>query len=334
MEETGGATGGETILEVSGLDVTIRKKKANLFAVRDVCFSLREGTTLGVVGESGSGKSMTALAVMRLLAEPVCRISRGEALFQGRDLRTLSPREMRAIRGNNMAMIFQEPMTSLNPVLTIGYQIQETLLCHEKISPREARSRCVGLLEKVGIPLPEQRLREYPYQLSGGMRQRVMIAMALACHPRLLICDEPTTALDVTIQSQILSLINELKKETRAAVMLITHDMGIIGEMADQVLVMYAGMVMEYAAITGLLEEPLHPYTAALIDSIPSLTEQRETLREIPGSVPSLDELPPGCLFHTRCAYCREICRTGIPGLTSYRGRTVRCWKYTPRWER
>jgi peptide/nickel transport system ATP-binding protein/oligopeptide transport system ATP-binding protein len=331
VKETG--VNPHVLLDVQGLDVTIRTKNGPLFAVRDLSFTLAAEETLGVVGESGSGKSMTALAIMRLLAEPVCHITGGHIFFRDRDLRTLPAGDMRLIRGKSIAMIFQEPMTSLNPVLTVGYQLNEAIRCHEKISRREAWNRSVQLLQKVGISLPEQRLREYPYQLSGGMRQRVMIAMALACRPQILICDEPTTALDVTIQSQILKLIATLKEETKTAVLLITHDMGVINEMADHVLVMYAGTIMEYAPAEDLFREPLHPYTIGLMASIPKLNEEREGLAEIPGTMPSPDAMPAGCLFHDRCTLARSVCKTQTPAMQLSAGRWVRCWQYTAAWE-
>ncbi|MDR2103357.1 MAG: ABC transporter ATP-binding protein [Treponema sp.] len=320
------------ILKVKELDVAIFTKTSRLPVVRDVSFTLAPGETLGLVGESGSGKSMTALAVMGLLTKPICRITGGQILFDQQDLAALTRREMQQVRGKSIAMVFQEPMTSLNPVLTIGYQIREAILCHEKISARDAKERSIELLKKVGIPLPEQRLHEYPHQLSGGMRQRVMISMALASHPRVLICDEPTTALDVTIQSQILDLISTLKTETKTGVLLITHDMGIIGEMANSVLVMYAGTIMEYARVEDLFQDPLHPYTIGLMTSIPRLTEERDTLVEIPGMVPSMDSLPAGCLFHDRCPFTRDICRMQMPHLNDWKGRKIRCWQYTPQW--
>jgi peptide/nickel transport system ATP-binding protein/oligopeptide transport system ATP-binding protein len=320
------------ILKVKELDVAIFTKTSRLPVVRDVSFTLAPGETLGLVGESGSGKSMTALAVMGLLTKPICRITGGQILFDQRDLTALTRREMQQVRGKSIAMVFQEPMTSLNPVLTIGYQIREAILCHEKISIRDAKERSIELLQKVGIPLPEQRLHEYPHQLSGGMRQRVMISMALASHPQVLICDEPTTALDVTIQSQILDLITTLKAETKTGVLLITHDMGIIGEMSNRVLVMYAGTIMEYAQVEDLFQNPLHPYTIGLMTSIPRLTEERDTLAEIPGMVPSMDSLPAGCLFHDRCPFTRDICRMQMPPMSDWERRKIRCWQYTSQW--
>jgi peptide/nickel transport system ATP-binding protein/oligopeptide transport system ATP-binding protein len=313
--------------------VTVRTKNGPLPVVRDLSFSLAAEETLGVVGESGSGKSMTALAIMRLLAEPACRITGGRILFRDKDLGSLPAGDMRRIRGKSIAMIFQEPMTSLNPVLTIGYQLNEAIRCHEKAGSRDIQNRSLHLLQKVGIPLPEQRMKEYPYQLSGGMRQRVMIAMALACRPQILICDEPTTALDVTIQSQILQLIAALKAETKTAVLLITHDMGVLSEMADHILVMYAGMVMEYARAEDLFRAPLHPYTIGLMASIPKLNEDQDALAEIPGTVPSPESLPGGCLFHDRCFLARPVCKARTPDMQAITGRMVRCWQYSSAWE-
>lgn len=323
----------DTVLQVEHLDVTIFTKGQQLPVVRDVSFSLARGKTLGIVGESGSGKSMTALSIMRLIEEPLCRITGGAVLFDGKDMTKEKEKQLQALRGNRIAMIFQEPMTSLNPILRVGFQISEALHRHRGMSWREAKAESIRLLELVNIPIPDRRYQEYPYQLSGGMRQRVMIAIALACNPEVLICDEPTTALDVTIQAQILSLIASIQKELGTAVLLITHDMGVVRESTDEVVVMYAGKIMERAPTAALFEAPLHPYTSGLIASIPKLSETKERLTEIPGDVPMLDSLPQGCLYHERCPYARELCRRISPELTEQAdGRAVRCLQYTSAW--
>lgn len=317
----------ETILNVEGLQVQFRAGKETLTALRDVSFDLKAGETIGIVGESGCGKSVTATAVMGLLPKGVGKVSGGSIAFQGRDLTRLSPEELRQIRGKKISMIFQDPMTALNPVYTIGRQLVEMLQAHSRLSRRDAWGFSIKMLEKVGIPVPEQRMREYPHQLSGGMRQRVMIAMALSVDPRLLIADEPTTALDVTIQAQILDLMNKLKSEYHTAIMMITHDMGVIAEVADQVMVMYAGEVVEYAPVRELFRSPTHPYTRGLIRSIPRLDEDAQTLYTIPGMVPGLNEMPQGCRFSTRCGHCTEQCRREVPPLTDYGGHKVRCFQ-------
>ena len=323
----------EKILEVKNLDVHFFTEEGKLPAIDKLSLSIRAGETLGIVGESGCGKSMTALAIMRLLSSPG-EITNGEILFKGQDLVKLSDDEMRKIRGNNIAMIFQEPMTSLNPVITVGKQIIEVIRTHNKdISKRESREKAIEMLKLVKIPLPEKRVDEYPHQLSGGMRQRVMIAIALACNPELLICDEPTTALDVTIQAQILRLINQLKKDTNSSAIMITHDMGVISQMADNVVVMYAGEVVEYTSARELFKNQLHPYTNGLINSIPKLNEEQEELEVIDGIVPLLSELPKGCLFNTRCKYVKDICREKRPSLIEFKeNHKVRCWKYSEEW--
>ena len=325
----------EKILEVKNLNVDFFTEEGVLPAIDNLSFSIKAGETLGVVGESGCGKSMTALAIMRLLSSPG-KITSGEILFKSKDLIKLSDDEIRKIRGNNIAMIFQEPMTSLNPVITVGKQIMEVLHAHNKeISKREARKKAIEILKLVKIPLPEKRIDEYPHQLSGGMRQRVMIAIALACNPELLICDEPTTALDVTIQAQILRLINQLKKKTNSSVIMITHDMGVISQMADNVIVMYAGEAVEYTSVKELFKNQLHPYTTGLINSIPKLNEEQEELEVIDGMVPLLSELPNGCLFNTRCNYAKDICREIRPSLIEFKeNHKVRCWKYSEEWDK
>ena len=295
----------------------------------DVGFELQRGQTLGVVGESGCGKSVTALAVMRLISQPPGRITGGRVMFDGRDLLSLPEAEMRRVRGNRISMIFQEPMTSLNPAYTVGDQIAEAVRLHEGLPREQSIARAVQMLEAVGIPAAAQRVHEYPHQFSGGMRQRVMIAMALACKPDVLIADEPTTALDVTVQAQIFDLIAELRERTGTAVMLITHDMGAIAEMADRVVVMYAGRIVEAGAVRDILGSPLHPYTRGLIACAPGrrTVAPGEPLEEIPGTVPSLLERGAGCLFADRCANVMPKCRQTLPPTTALPGgRQVSCW--------
>ncbi|HXZ37726.1 MAG TPA: ABC transporter ATP-binding protein [Thermodesulfobacteriota bacterium] len=298
-------------------------------AVDGVDLELKEGGTLGVVGESGCGKSVTALSVMRLIPDPPGKITQGEILFAGTNLLDLSEAEMRKIRGRSISMIFQEPMTSLNPVFQIGDQISEVLRLHEGLSRREAWDRSIEMLKLVGIPSPERRVQEYPHQLSGGMRQRAMIAMALACSPKLMIADEPTTALDVTIQAQILELINRLQREKGMSVILITHNLGVIAETAQKVAVMYAGRIVEYAEVKPIFGNPMHPYTQGLLKSIPRLDEdhaRKARLEAIPGLVPSLLELPKGCKFSNRCKYVFEKCGEEPQLIEAEPGHLVRCW--------
>jgi oligopeptide/dipeptide ABC transporter ATP-binding protein len=303
------------LLSVRGLRTTFRTEEGEFAAIDDVSFDLAEGEVLGIVGESGSGKSVTALSLLRLIPSPPGRIAGGEVVFDGRDLLTLPERRMREIRGAAISMIFQEPMTSLNPVFTVGDQIVETIRYHERIGQQAAVRRALDLLDQVGIPSPAQRLGEYPHQLSGGMRQRVMIAIALSCNPRLLLADEPTTALDVTIQAQILELLRSLQERFGMAVILITHDLGVVAEFVDRVLVMYAGRVVEQAAVHPIFEQPLHPYTEGLLGSNPSLDDERERLQVIPGVVPSPFALPPGCRYAPRCPYARPACDAADPPL-------------------
>jgi len=301
-----------------GKQFAARHGRGLVNAVQDVSFELVAGESLGVVGESGCGKSVTALSVMKLFPTPPGRIVAGQILWQGRDLVPLGAAEMRALRSKEIAMVFQEPMTSLNPVYTVGAQIAEVLRLHEKLNRRAALARTVEMLKLVRIPHPEQRVHAYPHQFSGGMRQRVMIAMALACNPKLLIADEPTTALDVTIQAQILELIGELKAKLGMAVLLITHAMGVIAETAQRVVVMYAGRVVEEAPVATLFAAPRHPYTQGLIRSIPRLDASalpRQRLDAIPGTVPSLLALPPGCRFAPRCPHARAACSAAVPAL-------------------
>jgi oligopeptide/dipeptide ABC transporter ATP-binding protein len=320
-----------TLLEISDLSVEFRIDGGYQRAVHSVSYALEEGETLGVVGESGCGKSVTALSAMRLLPEPAGRISGGAVRFQGRNLLELSEAEMQQVRGREISMIFQEPMASLNPVVTVGRQIAEAFTRHENVSNREAWERTVDVLRLVHIPEPERRAHEYPHQLSGGMNQRVVIAMALACGPKVLLADEPTTALDVTVQAQILDLMNELKEKLGTAIVLITHDMGIIAENARRVVVMYAGRKVEEAEVGELFSSPCHPYTSGLLGSIPRLgsaaDDSRQRLQEIPGIVPSPIELPKGCAFAPRCALADDQCEHARPELEQkHPGHYAACW--------
>jgi len=316
---------GQHLLEIDGLRTHFFTQDGVVKAVDGVSFGIRHGETLGVVGESGCGKSITALSVMRLIERPG-RVVEGSIRFAGRDLLALSDEEMRDVRGNAISMIFQEPMTSLNPVYACGDQIAEAVSLHEGIPRREADARAVEMLGQVGIPDPARRAREYPHQLSGGMRQRVMIAMALSTNPELLIADEPTTALDVTIQAQILELMKALRERNRMAIMLITHDLGVIAEMADHVVVMYAGKVVETADAVTVFERPHHPYAKGLLASIPRLGERRHRLQVIQGVVPNPLNLPRGCLFKRRCPYAMPVCDTPPPNQEVEPGHLSRCW--------
>ena len=307
------------LLSIRNLRVVFKTERGDVPAVDDVSFELASGEILGVVGESGSGKSVTALSIMGLLPRPPARIDRGSIWFEGQNLATFSANEMRQIRGSGIGMIFQEPMTSLNPVFTIGDQLMETVRVHQRVGPRQQRTRAIEMLERVGIAMAERRLDDYPHQLSGGMRQRVMIAMALMCNPRLLIADEPTTALDVTIQQQILELLLDLRDEFRMGIMIITHNMGVVAEMADRVVVMYAGKVVEQAPVNELFEQPAHPYTRGLLGSIPSLSEERKRLKTIPGTLPNPALLPPGCRFAPRCPWRIDACVSAVPPLANLR---------------
>jgi len=305
---------GDHLLEVKDLKMHFHTRDGVVKAVDGVSYTLDKGETIGVVGESGSGKSVTALTMMRLIEMPPGKIEGGDALFKGRSLIAMKDDEIRHIRGNEMAMIFQDPMTSLNPVYRVGRQIAEPLVVHKGMSKKEALARAVELLRLVGIPNPEARVRDYPHQFSGGMRQRAMIAMALACDPDILIADEPTTALDVTIQAQIIELMQELQKRTGSAIIMITHDLGVVADMADKILVMYAGRMVEYGTTDEIFYKPLHPYTWGLMDSIPTHDlEQKTELCPIKGQPPSLVNVPPGCAFHPRCPYVQERCRTEEP---------------------
>jgi peptide/nickel transport system ATP-binding protein/oligopeptide transport system ATP-binding protein len=316
------------LLEVRELRTYFHTEDGVGRAVDGVSFDLGRGETLGLVGESGCGKSVTALSIMRLVPTPPGRIESGSVRLRGADLLPLSEDEMCRVRGGDVAMVFQEPMTSLNPVLTCGYQIAEAVVLHQGVSRAEARERGVEMLRRVGIPAPDQRFDEYPHQLSGGMRQRVMIAMALSCTPEVLIADEPTTALDVTIQAQILELLARLQEEMHMAVLLITHDLGVVAEVTDRTAVMYAGQIVEYAATAALFAAPLHPYTRGLMQSIPRLDRRRERLEIIPGTVPDPRHFPAGCRFAPRCPLAEDACRRQEQALELLApGHWARCWK-------
>ena len=326
----------ENLIEVKKLVTQFSGKNGTVTAVDGVSFHIKKGETLGIVGESGCGKSVTSMSILRLIPPQSGKIASGEILFKGKDLTRLNQKEIRQIRGNEIAMIFQDSMTGLNPVMTIGKQLVETITAHSKMDKKQAWKRAEEMLMKVGIPSPAQRLKEYPHQLSGGMRQRVMIAMALSCNASLFIADEPTTALDVTIQAQILELMRELIEKDNKSIMLITHDMGVVAEMADEVMVMYAGKEMEYGDVKSIFKHPLHPYTQGLLKSIPRLDQNSaERLFNIPGSVPDLSEMPKGCRFCTRCTQAQSKCHEQEPGLYDIGGQKVRCWKYAPEggWE-
>ena len=323
------------LIELEGLRAYFYTEDGVVKAVDGVSFAIEPERTLGVVGESGCGKSVTALSIMGLVPMPPGKITGGRILLYRNgtslDLTQLNPkgREYRSIRGKEIAMIFQEPMTSLNPVFTVGYQIMEAIMLHQRVSKKEARRKAIEMLRQVGIPMPEQRVDEYPHQLSGGMRQRAMIAMALSCNPSLLIADEPTTALDVTIQAQVLDLMRELQRSFHTAIMLITHDLGVVAEMCEEVVVMYLGKVVEHAPVRPLFHEPKHPYTQGLLQSIPSLASKRERLEPIKGVVPDPLEAPPGCPFNPRCPHTKEICTREMPELKQVgEGHQVACWLY------
>jgi peptide/nickel transport system ATP-binding protein len=319
--------GAVPLLEVSELRTHFTTDDGEFRAVDGVSFTLFAGRTLGVVGESGCGKSVMALSIMGLVPQPG-RIAGGAARFEGTDLVDLPAAQLRELRGNRISMIFQEPMTSLNPAFTIGYQIVEVILRHRTVTPQAARERAIEMLRRVRIPAPEQRFEDYPHKLSGGMRQRTMIAMALACDPKLLIADEPTTALDVTVQAQILDLMRNLRDETGAAIMLITHDLGVIAELAQEVVVMYAGKVVERAEVAALFADPQHPYTVGLLGSIPKLHGEQDRLAAIEGMVPAPLNLPQGCRFHPRCPFAFDACRVSEPPLAEVKpGHFSACWR-------
>ena len=325
-------TNEDVLIEVKGLKTHFFTDEGVSPAVDGVDYSVKKGETLGVVGESGCGKSVTALSILRLIPEPPGKIVAGDILFEGQSLLELAPEEMRKIRGNKISMIFQEPMTSLNPVYTIGNQISETFKLHQGLTSKEALDRSVEMLKLVGIPSPARRVNEYPHQLSGGMRQRAMIAMALSCNPSLLIADEPSTALDVTIQAQILDLMVSLKEELNTAIIMITHDLGVVAESAARVVVMYAGKIVEEADVYQTFENPLHPYTDGLLQSIPRIdlsAKKKQRLKEIKGVVPIPSQLPKGCHFHPRCPRVMDICSHEAPELTLQQdSHKVRCWLY------
>ena len=318
------------LLQINNLRSYFFSSAGVIKAADDVSYSFQAGETIGIVGESGSGKSVTALSILRLIPEPPGKIVSGEILLEGTDLLKLPLSRMRDIRGNIISMIFQEPMSSLNPVFTIGNQICETIMLHQGLKRKEALDKCIELLRLVGIPAPETRAKEYPYQLSGGMCQRAMIAMALSCKPKLLIADEPTTALDVTIQAQILDLMHNLKSETGTAIMLITHNLSVVAEVAERVIVMYSGKILEKGSVNDIFFSPAHPYTRGLLATIPRLDEDKRSgnkLLEIPGMIPSLHDLPMGCKFHPRCTHTMSICRSEEPELKEIGDRHLcRCW--------
>lgn len=315
-------------LEIKDLRVSFGTKGKRVEVVSGASLSVPQGKIAGVVGESGCGKTVTALSVMRLIPEPPGKIDSGQIIFDGADLLKYSDRDMRSVRGNRISMIFQEPISSLNPVFTVGDQIGEALRTHLNISRKEERERVIELLKLVGIPAPERRMKNYPHEMSGGMSQRVMIAMALACSPEVLIADEPTTALDVTIQAGILELINDIRAKMGMAVLLITHDLGIIAEVADEVYVMYAGKIVEHAVTKDIFKEPKHPYTVGLLNSIPDLHESKEKLAAIPGVVPSPGSFPPGCRFQDRCPLVIDKCRNEEPPLAEHGpGHHSACWR-------
>lgn len=312
------------LLEVKNLTTKFKSKKGTTTAVNQVSFHVNEGEILAIVGESGSGKSVTSLSIMGLTPGEVS----GEIIFKGEDLKQKSDKEMQKIRGDKISMIFQEPMTSLNPVHRIKDQLMETILTHMDMNKEEALKRAITMLDLVGIPSPEKRINDYPHQMSGGMRQRVMIAMALSCRPELLIADEPTTALDVTIQAQIMELLYRLRQKFNMAVMLITHDLGVVAESADRVIVMYCGRIVEEAPVIELFETPKHPYTRGLLDSIPKIDEDKDRLFMIDGMVPNPLHMPKGCTFSDRCDKCMDICRQMMPALVTDGNRSVRCFLY------
>jgi peptide/nickel transport system ATP-binding protein len=320
------------VLDIINLNTRFRTQYGNVTAVNGVTVSVNKGETLGIVGESGCGKTVLALSIMRLVPSPPGKIVSGKILYEGTDLLTLSEGEMRRIRGKEISMIFQEPMTSLNPVFRIGEQIAEVIRLHRGLSAKDALDQSVKMLELVGMPSPEGAIKSYPHQMSGGMRQRVMIAMAMCCNPRLLLADEPTTALDVTIQAQIIDLIGRLKEKTGTSVILITHDLGVIAEAAQNIAVMYAGKIVEYGSVSELFSAPFHPYTVGLLESTPRIKDPSlhdGYLKTIPGTVPDLNHLPQGCSFQDRCGHVMSQCRESEPEwIEKTTGRQVRCWLY------
>ncbi|MEI7557117.1 ABC transporter ATP-binding protein [Candidatus Chlorohelix sp.] len=317
----------EKLLELVNLKTSFYTRHGKIPAVDGVSLHINRGETVGIVGESGCGKSVTSLSILRLIPNPPGKIEAGQILLEGENLLLKSKKDMRAIRGNRISMIFQEPMSSLNPVLTIGRQIIETVILHQRVGRNEAKAKAIEMLKLVGIPSPEKRLSSYPFQLSGGQRQRVMIAIALVCRPQLLIADEPTTALDVTIQAQILDLMKELKDRLGMSILLITHDLGVVADIAERIIVMYAGQVVEEGSVHSIFKTPLHPYTKGLLLSIPKIGLKKERLYIIPGTIPKPSEYPTGCRFSPRCEYKQQICLDKAPPVKQQElGRSYRCW--------
>ncbi|QOK29888.1 ABC transporter ATP-binding protein (plasmid) [Cytobacillus oceanisediminis] len=317
------------ILEVKDLSINFHTERGVIPAVKNCSFTIESGETVCIVGESGSGKSVSSLGIMGLLPKDTGRADHGEILFGGQDLLKKNKKDMRRIRGNEISMIFQEPMTSLNPVYTVGDQIAESLRFHKKMNKKQSMEKAIEFLKLVGIPSPEQRINEYPHQLSGGMRQRIMIAMALACDPKLLIADEPTTALDVTIQAQVLELMKDLKEKLGMSILFITHDLGVVADIADRVVVMYAGVVVEEATVWEIFANPYHPYTLGLLEAMPTVDAKGERLKTIEGTLPNPTQLPGGCRFNPRCRFASELCRNEEPTLEKVDGeRRVACWHY------
>ncbi len=321
-------TDSQAILQVDGLEVQFHTDEGIVRAVNGISYSLKAGGTLGIVGESGCGKSVSSLAVMGLVPRPVGRIVAGDVRFQGQDLLTLSQSEMRKIRGGDISMIFQDPMNSLNPVLTIGFQIEESLRLHLGLNKKAATARAIELLDQVGIPSPEDRVKDFPHQLSGGMQQRVMIAMAISCQPQLLFADEPSTALDVTIEAQVIELLSNLRRDLDMAVVLITHDLAVVAGFCDEVIVMYAGYIVERSSVRDIFHNPRHPYTIGLLGSMPGAeTNQDDRLSTIPGAPPDMTALPAGCPFAPRCLFVHDKCKTDLPELDDLEpGHAIRCF--------
>lgn len=319
----------KTLVEFKDVHTYFYTEAGTVKAVNGVSYKIKEGETVCVVGESGCGKSVTALSLMRLIAAPQGEIVKGNISFDGKDITSLSEEEMMSIRGNDISMIFQEPMTSLNPVFTVGNQIMESIMLHQKLDKKQARDKAIEMIKLVGIPRAEAIVDSYPHELSGGMRQRIMIAMALSCNPKLLIADEPTTALDVTIQAQILDLMRDIKQKTQTSIMLITHDLGVVAEMADYVVVMYAGKVIEEGPVNDIFKNPLHPYTKGLLKSKPVINQEADRLYSIPGQVPNPIGMKDSCYFHERCEHCMEICKTQIPTIKYYdEQHKISCFLY------
>lgn len=319
----------KTLVEFKDVHTYFYTEAGTVKAVNGVSYKIKEGETVCVVGESGCGKSVTALSLMRLIAAPQGEIVKGNISFDGKDITSLSEEEMMSIRGNDISMIFQEPMTSLNPVFTVGNQIMESIMLHQKLDKKQARDKAIEMITLVGIPRAEAIVDSYPHELSGGMRQRIMIAMALSCNPKLLIADEPTTALDVTIQAQILDLMRDIKQKTQTSIMLITHDLGVVAEMADYVVVMYAGKVIEEGPVNDIFKNPLHPYTRGLLKSKPVINQETDRLYSIPGQVPNPIGMKDSCYFHERCEHCMEVCKTQIPTIKYYdEQHKISCFLY------